>query len=71
MFPGFKERLHKDLSKLVPSETTINIISPEKRNISSWIGASVLSSLATFSQMWVSKAEYEETGSSIVHWKCF
>ena len=71
MFPGFKERLHKDLSQLVPSETTINIISPEKRNISSWIGASVLSSLATFSQMWVSKAEYEETGSSIVHWKCF
>ena len=33
-------------------------------------GGSILASLGSFQQMWMSKAEYEEHGSSLVHRKC-
>ena len=36
-----------------------------------WIGGSILSSLSTFQSMWISKAEYDESGPAIVHRKCF
>ena len=29
------------------------------------------SSLSTFQSMWISKAEYDESGPAIVHRKCF
>lgn len=32
---------------------------------------SILSSLSTFQQMWISKQEYDESGPTIVHRKCF
>lgn len=31
------------------------------------LGGSILSSLGTFQQMWMSRAEYEEHGSSLIH----
>eukprot|EP00804_Cyclotella_cryptica_P020060 CCRYP_014853-RA/>CCRYP_014853-RA protein AED:0.29 eAED:0.29 QI:0/0/0/1/0/0/2/0/184 len=36
-----------------------------------WIGGSILASLSTFQSMWISKEEYDESGPSIVHRKCF
>jgi hypothetical protein len=33
------------------------------------VGGSILSSLSTFQQMWISKQEYDESGPSIVHRK--
>ncbi|CAF4723531.1 unnamed protein product, partial [Rotaria sp. Silwood2] len=36
-----------------------------------WSGGSILASLSTFQQMWISKQEYDESGPSIVHRKCF
>jgi len=36
-----------------------------------WIGGSILASLSTFQQMWISKGEYDESGPSIVHRKVF
>eukprot|EP01084_Bolivina_argentea_P226432 382505_1 len=47
-----------------------NIIETENRNYSSWIGGSILSSLSTFEEMWITKDEYDEAGPSIVHRKC-
>ena len=41
------------------------------RTYAAWIGGSILASLGTFQQMWISKAEYDESGPSIVHRKCF
>ena len=35
-----------------------------------WIGGSIVGSLSSFRQMWISKQEYE-SGVSIVHHKCF
>ncbi|MCK5259453.1 MAG: PEP-CTERM sorting domain-containing protein [Candidatus Omnitrophica bacterium] len=34
-------------------------------------GGSILASLSTFQQMWISKGEYDDSGPSIVHRKCF
>lgn len=47
------------------------IIAPPERKYSVWIGGSILASLSTFQQMWISKQEYDEAGPSIVHRKCF
>jgi len=49
----------------------IKIIAPPERKYSVWIGGSILSSLSTFQQMWISKEEYDESGPAIVHRKCF
>ena len=46
-------------------------ISPPKDKHLTWIGGSMLASLSTFQkEMCITKAEYEEFGSSIVHRKC-
>ena len=66
MFPGLKERLHKELVDLVPDTTEVKIISPPERRYSVWIGGSILSSLKTFSKLWVTKKEYKEVGPSAV-----
>ena len=42
-----------------------------ERKYSVWIGGSILASLSTFQQMWISKEEYDESGPAIVHRKCF
>lgn len=50
---------------------SLQIIAPPERKYSVWIGGSILASLSTFQQMWISKPEYDEAGPSIVHRKCF
>merc|ERR1719445_419873 len=71
MFPGIGERMTKELTALAPSTMKIKIIAPPERKYSVWIGGSILASLSTFQQMWISKGEYEESGPTIVHRKCF
>jgi len=70
MFPGLTERLQKEVQNLVPGSVKVKVQAPQERQYSVWIGGSVLSSLATFQTMWVTKQEYEESGPSIVHRKC-
>ena len=36
-----------------------------------WCGGSVMGSLHTFADMFVTRAEYDEQGVKIVHRKCF
>lgn len=38
-----------------------------ERRFGVWIGGSILASLGSFQQMWMSKAEYEEHGKSLIH----
>jgi actin-related protein len=71
MFPGIADRLQKELVNLAPSTMKVKIIAPPERKYSVWIGGSILSSLSTFQQMWISKEEYDESGPQIVHRKCF
>jgi actin-related protein len=71
MFPGIADRMQKELTALAPSTMKIKIIAPPERKYSVWIGGSILASLSTFQQMWISKQEYDESGPGIVHRKCF
>lgn len=71
MFPGIADRLTKEVSALAPQSVKVRVIAPNERKFSVWIGGSVLSTLATFQTMWVTRAEYDEVGASIVHRKCF
>ena len=71
MFPGIAERMTKELTSLAPSTMKIKVVAPPERKYSVWIGGSILASLSTFQKMWISKAEYDEAGPSIVHRKCF
>ena len=70
MMPGMGERMTKELCALAPSTVKVKVIAPPERKYSVWIGGSILSSLSTFQQMWISKAEYDESGPLIVHRKC-
>jgi len=70
MFNGIAERMQKEIKALAPDSMTIKIIAPPERKYSVWIGGSILSSLSTFEEMWITKAEYDEAGPSIVHRKC-
>jgi len=71
MFEGIGERMTKELTALAPSTMKIKVVAPPERKYSVWIGGSILSSLSTFQQMWISKGEYDESGPTIVHRKCF
>lgn len=71
MFEGIDERMNKEITALAPPSMKIKIVAPPERKYSVWIGGSILSSLSTFQQMWISKQEYDESGPSIVHRKCF
>jgi actin-related protein len=68
---GIADRMSKEITALAPASMKIKIIAPPERKYSVWIGGSILSSLSTFQQMWISKQEYDESGPSIVHRKCF
>ncbi|KAF3683347.1 actin [Capsicum annuum] len=71
MFPGIADRMSKEITALAPSSMKIKVVAPPERKYSVWIGGSILASLSTFQQMWIAKAEFDESGPSIVHRKCF
>jgi actin-related protein len=70
MFPGVDARLAKEMTALAPQSMQIKVIAPPERKYSVWIGGSILASLSTFEEMWVTKDEYDDSGPSIVHRKC-
>jgi actin-related protein len=70
-FIGIADRMQKEIRALAPTTMKIKTIAPPERKYSVWIGGSILASLSTFQQMWISREEYDEAGPSIVHRKCF
>lgn len=67
LFPGFGDRMLHEVRSRSPSHTKIRISAPPDRINSTFVGGSILASLATFKSMWVSRAEFEEHGSAILH----
>jgi len=70
MFPGIAERMNKEIKAKAPTSMNVKIVAPPERKYSVWIGGSILASLSTFEEMWVTKEEYDDSGPSIVHRKC-
>merc|ERR1712107_885586 len=73
MYPGIADRMQKEITALAPSTIKIKIIAPPERKYSVWIGGSILASLSTFQQMWITKqnttnaAHPLSTGSASKH----
>ncbi|XP_011432967.2 actin-5-like [Crassostrea angulata] len=71
MFAGIGDRMSHEIASLAPQNIKVKVVAPPERKYSVWIGGSILASLSTFQQMWISKQEYDESGPGIVHRKCF
>ncbi|XP_019101220.1 PREDICTED: actin-104-like [Camelina sativa] len=71
MFPGIADRMSKEIAALSPINVKIRVVAPPERKYSVWVGGSILASLSSFQQAWITKDEFEEFGPAIVHKKCF
>ena len=69
MFNGLDKRLENELKQKYKLNT--KIIAPVNRKYSAWIGGSILSSLTTFQQRWITKQQYDEYGPLSVIMHCF
>ncbi|KAI2640920.1 chromatin remodeling and histone acetyltransferase complexes subunit putative [Xylaria nigripes] len=69
---GFNDRLNNELMAMHPG-MKIKLHAAgltTERRFGAWIGGSILASLGTFHQMWISRKEYEENGANIVEKRC-
>ena len=62
MFKGFPERLANEIKALAPEsyKNDVKVIAEHERNLAAWKGASIISTLSTFGNLWITKKEYEE-----------
>lgn len=72
LLPGFAERLASEMHAATPLFRGKVVAAPasDERRFGAWIGGSILGSLGTFHQLWISRAEYDECGKAIVEKKC-
>ncbi|KAF5366997.1 hypothetical protein D9758_003980 [Tetrapyrgos nigripes] len=67
MLRGLHDRMQKELNALTPSSIMAHVIAPLERKYTAWIGGSILASLTTFQNLWISKQEYNEYGAAFLH----
>ncbi|NXF96557.1 ACL7A protein, partial [Eubucco bourcierii] len=70
MMEGFANRFQLELAMMCPSDS-LGISASPHRKFSVWIGGSILASLHSFQDLWISRSEYEEYGSFCIRKKCF
>ena len=71
MFPGMRDRVHKEMDMLSPPSMKLGVVSPPEGKYSSWIGGALVAGSDQFEGMCMRRLEdYEELGPSIVHRKC-
>ena len=71
LFPNISQRLWREINTLAPHNHRTKIIENPERKYSAWLGGSIHATLSTFHTMWISKAEFDESGPSVIHRKCF
>jgi len=65
-FKYFPERLQREVASTLPAANfKAKVVCPEpiERRFGVWIGGSILASLGSFQQMWLTKAQYEDLGA--------
>jgi actin-related protein len=70
LFPQIDDRMRTEMYRLVPGSFKVRTLAPVDRKFSAWIGGSILASLTTFQDSWISRSDYDELGPSIVHRIC-
>jgi len=66
MFPGLADRLRSEISRYVPTVNKMKVVANPDRMYSVWCGASILASLSTFQQFWITRQQYQEIGPSVI-----
>ncbi|KAI0346919.1 Actin/actin-like protein [Trametopsis cervina] len=70
LLSGLADRLSSELQRNL-SHTKIHAPgNPTERRFGGWLGGSILGSLGTFHQLWISKEEWQEHGKAIVGQRC-
>ena len=69
-YDGFCARLQHDIERKEAYGATVKVSQPAHPTTATWEGASILCGLSTFDNMWVSSAEFQEYGPSIILRKC-
>mmetsp|Transcript_18459 Transcript_18459/g.19081 ORF Transcript_18459/g.19081 Transcript_18459/m.19081 type:complete len:179 (+) Transcript_18459:270-806(+) len=64
MMNGFSNKIHRYLPSLLDNTdpSSINIVEDNQRHLSTWIGASMISSMSTFNKLLISKESTNENG---------
>lgn len=70
LFRGLPDRLHQELQELAPAER-VRVFASTERHHATFVGGSILASLGTFQDMWVSKNDYDEIGPAVAQRNCF
>ncbi|KAI9448293.1 actin-like protein Arp4p [Lactarius indigo] len=70
LLAGFGERLNNELVRNFPHVKIHAPGNPTERRYGGWLGGSILASLGTFHQLWISKEEWQEHGKPIVAQRC-
>ncbi|XP_016074893.1 PREDICTED: actin-like protein 8 [Miniopterus natalensis] len=60
LYPGFIKRLHRELVTDDSSFPKASVWSGGRRNVSVWLGASIVAHLSTYKSEWMTKEEYDE-----------
>jgi len=71
LIKNFGKRLVSELQTAVSQQARIKIYAPHERELTTWIGGSLLSFLESFREMWIRKKEFNDLGSSILYRKSF
>ncbi|XP_004598331.3 uncharacterized protein LOC101521192 [Ochotona princeps] len=62
---GLRFRLQREITALVSPALTVKVCSCPYSAYGAWVGGSILCSLSTFEDMWVTSSEYREVGCSV------
>lgn len=66
LFPGFVERLEKDVLAKTPANKGLTVVPHAHRQDAVWIGGSVLASLDDMKKLWVTRESYVESGPQVL-----
>lgn len=70
LFSGFQGRFKTELLQRLSPWANVVVGAHPNRNLSVWIGGSILASLCAFQSRWIRREQYEEHGPDIVHQRC-
>ncbi|KAI6099856.1 actin family [Pisolithus thermaeus] len=70
LYTGFADRLENELSRNFSHVKIHAPGNPIERKYGAWLGGSILASLGTFHQLWISREEWQEHGKAIVGQRC-
>jgi actin-related protein len=68
LLPNMEQRLSYEMNIITPNQYRCRVLASRnsvERSYAAWIGGSILTSLGSFQQLWLSRKEYEEYGATL------